>query len=155
MVDEAADLSHLAATLMTRPRSGAADPHRSTGVGAALAHAGAALAAAPDCLEQTVDVSSDGVNNEGTEPQQVYARNALEGVIVNALVVAGAPWEVLSVEGADEVTRWYSGNVVRGRGAFWIRAEGFDDFRRAMTLKLLRELTVSRRGGGSRGSIPG
>ena len=37
---------------------------------------------------------------------------------------------------------WFGAEVLHGLGAFWILADGYDDYERAMTAKLLRELEL-------------
>ena len=53
---------------------------------------------------------------------------------VNALAVSGD----LSME---EMVDYYSREVIRGPGAFVEPATGYEDFERAMTRKLLREVS--------------
>ena len=40
----------------------------------------------------------------------------------------------------DGLSFWYAANILQGPGAFVLIADGFEDFSRAMRLKLLREL---------------
>jgi hypothetical protein len=139
LVEGEEDLGRIATALLAHPRTGTRDLQRATGVGAALIHAGAALAAAPACRAQTVDVSGDGRNNVGFEPRHVYATHPFDGVTVNALVVASGSAQG-GPQGDAELTAWFVSNVLHGRGAFWVLAEGYPDFQRAMKAKLLREL---------------
>lgn len=122
-----------------QPAERAAD---GTAVGAALVHAAAALAAGPDCRERTVDVSGDGVNSQGVEPATVI-EHLYDGVTVNALVI-DEPFDDPMLEmrhGGDQpLAAWFMGAVVHGPGAFHVLADGYEDYERAMTAKLLREL---------------
>lgn len=113
-----------------------------TAVGAALARAEGLFAAGPECRSRTVDVSGDGIGNEGAEPRTVYARGDWDGVTVNALVIGGE-------RAGSQLVAWFAEEVIRGPGAFWMHARGFEDYEEAMRIKLLRELedaAVGKRG---------
>lgn len=115
---------------------------QSTGLGAALLHAEERLRLAPDCWRQTFDVSGDGKNNDWPGPREVYARGALAGVTVNALVVGQDHLRADDhrEEGIQELTAYFRSEIIRGADAFVEAAVGYDDYRAAMTRKLLREL---------------
>jgi hypothetical protein len=136
------DLARVAATLTAQPRQGTDNPHRSTGLGAALSFAATALENGPRCQARTVDISGDGASNDGFSPEFVYGHYPFAGVTVNALVVGdvednGAP------PGAEaELVTWFQTEVLHGPGAFWILADGYEDYERAMRAKLLRELEM-------------
>ncbi|MFN3262180.1 MAG: DUF1194 domain-containing protein [Pikeienuella sp.] len=102
-----------------------------TGLGAAMAHAAALLEAAPQrCRRQVIDISGDGVSNDGPRPNLV--RDALPaGVTVNGLVILGA---------TPDPKQHYIDEVIAGPGAFVETAADFEDYARAIRLKLLREL---------------
>jgi len=142
-VRSAEDLGRVAAAVVdARTRD---DAHRhslgATGLGTALHHAATALDAGPDCRARTIDVSGDGENNSGPGPEAVYESSLFEGVTVNALVIGGA-FEAGSEPRAQErqLAAWFEAHVLRGPGAFWILADGYEDYERAMRIKLLREL---------------
>ena len=149
LVESEADLARIASALLSHPRTGTNDRQRTTGIGAALIHASTALAAASGCRARTVDVSGDGRNNAGFDPRYVYSNYPFDDVTVNSLVVA----DPLAGESlAEELTLWFRSNVLHGRHAFWLRADGYEDFRRAMTAKLLRELETPVSGSPNAGS---
>lgn len=131
------DLTRAASTILTQPRIRGADAEMTTGMGGALIYASTVLAKAPACLAQVIDVSGDGRSNAGFDPRYVYAHYPFDDVRVNALVIRdtteSSAWTV-------ELIQWFASNVLHGRGAFWIEAEGYDDFRRAIKEKLIREL---------------
>lgn len=139
LVESETDLAGLAAVLRSRPRAGG-EERLTTAVGSALAHALASLAAAPRCAARTIDVSGDGRNNAGPEPRAVYRTLAFATVTVNALVVSGATIGDVDPDGDQGLSAWFRSNVLHGRGAFAIDADGYDDFGRAMREKLLLEL---------------
>ena len=90
------------------------------------------MARAPDCARRVIDVSGDGINNQGFGPRLAYKHFAFEDITVNGLVILGHDAAVL---------RHYRDEVLRGPGAFLEVADGFADFRRAMERKLLREIS--------------
>ncbi|EDQ31420.1 Protein of unknown function (DUF1194) [Hoeflea phototrophica DFL-43] len=103
-----------------------------TALGYALGHAATRLRDAPlDCVRSVVDVSGDGVNNDGFEPALAYRHFNFSGVTVNGLVI----------EGADpDPVAYYRSEVARGPGAFVMVATDFKDYESAMRRKLLREI---------------
>lgn len=105
-----------------------------TALGYALGHAATLFAAAPACLRRTIDVSGDGVNNDGFAPGLAYRYFPLADVTVNGLVID-------QTEGRADLVRYFQREVLRGPGAFVEEAEGYDDFERAMRRKLEREVS--------------
>ena len=115
--------------LQFHPRRYTAFP---TALGYALGHAATLFASAPlDCARQVIDVSGDGVNNEGFAPALAYENFPFAGVQVNGLAIAGAD---------PDPVAFYRKEVIHGPGAFVEVASGFDSFEAAMKRKLLREI---------------
>jgi Ca-activated chloride channel family protein len=103
-----------------------------TALGYALGHAAIRLGRAPlRCARSVVDVSGDGVNNEGYEPALAFKNFNFSGVTVNGLVIEG--------EKPDPVA-YFRKEVIRGPGAFVEVARDFSDYEAAMKRKLLREI---------------
>lgn len=115
-------------TVLAAPRSHDRFP---TAMGFALGYGAGLLERAPACNRRVIDVSGDGITNDGFRPQQAYAHFPFSGVTVNGLAVLGSD---------PRVVDYFRGEVAHGPGAFVEVAEGYSDFRRAMTLKLFREL---------------
>jgi hypothetical protein len=139
-VEDRAGLARLAAAI---EGAGRAWRSFSTGIGEALAHARAVSAGAPlRCARRVIDVSGDGVSNEGRPPGPVARALAAEGYVINGLVIRGAE--------PDPVLH-YEAEVIAGPGAFVEVADDFADYADAMRRKLLREiegpLVVSEGGG--------
>lgn len=109
-----------------------------TAIGYALGYAATVLSRAPACRRQVIDISGDGVNNEGFGPDLAYRNFPLDGVVVNGLVILGQETDVLP---------YYRSEVRRGPGAFVETASGFEDFAEAMTRKLFREINDVMVGG--------
>jgi len=104
----------------------------STAIGDALVHAGEVSRTAPErCKRRVIDVSGDGVSNEGKPPSVVSQALAAEGYTINGLVIRGAD--------PDPVAH-YRAQVIAGPGAFVEIAESFEDYPRAILRKLLREI---------------
>ncbi|MFO7759957.1 MAG: DUF1194 domain-containing protein [Roseovarius sp.] len=108
-----------------------------TALGSALGFGARLMTRAPDCARRVIDVSGDGINNQGFGPALAYRHFPFDGITVNGLVVLG---------GSAEVVRHYRDEVLRGPGAFLELAEGFEDFERAMARKLFREISDVRLG---------
>jgi len=102
-----------------------------TALGFAMGYAALHFKMAPACLFQTVDVSGDGINNEGFPPRLAYRNFPFDNVTVNGLAIGGQK---------DDLAGYYRRELIRGPGAFVEEAVDFNDFARAMRRKLVREL---------------
>lgn len=127
MIESENDLATAAADIAASPRSTDQFP---TALGYALGYAAGMFRNGPDCLTRKLDVSGDGVTNEGFGPALAYANFPLEGVTVNGLVIGS--------EAA--VMDHYRTDVIRGPGAFAMAADSYADYEDAMRRKLLREI---------------
>lgn len=104
----------------------------STAIGEALFHAARIGRTVPKkCERRVVDVSGDGVNNEGRAPKAQATTLVGMGYTVNGLVIRG--------DQPDPV-RYYERNVIAGPRAFLEVARNFEDYPRAILRKLLREI---------------
>lgn len=106
-----------------------------TALGYALGHAASLLSRAPRCDAQTIDISGDGVSNDGFGPATAYRHFPLAGVTVNALAIGGSV-------SLPELVRYFEAQVIRGAGAFVETASDYTDFERAIRRKLEREVSV-------------
>lgn len=123
------DVDQLAATIVETERVWR---NFSTAIGEALQLALDSFADVPDCRRRTVDVSGDGVSNEGVSPSALWPALRAAGVTVNGLAIESD---------FGGLARYYRRNVLTGPGAFVVRADDYQDYPRAIRLKLLRELT--------------
>nr|WP_036177399.1 DUF1194 domain-containing protein [Palleronia rufa] len=128
LLEGPADLTRAADRLAASTRSYADFP---TAAGYALGHATTLMARAPDCLFRTLDMSGDGINNEGFPPALAYENFPFDEVTVNGLPIAGHD---------PSVVTFYEREMLHGPGAFMEVAQGFEDFERAMRRKLEREM---------------
>lgn len=102
-----------------------------TALGHALAFASEVLGQAPAaCERQVVDVSADGINNEGFDPHIAYYANDFTDVTVNALVIRKE----------ERTYTYFENKVIRGPGAFIQSMNSYEDYTEAMIRKLLREI---------------
>jgi len=128
LLDSRAAIERFAERLIAHRRS--ADD-QSTAVGEALAFAARQFARAPDCARRTIDISGDGENNVGTDPDPYRAAGLFDGITINGLVVQGAyPNPVI----------YYRAHVMQGPDAFVAMARHFGDYPPVIIGKLLREI---------------
>ncbi|WP_297775710.1 DUF1194 domain-containing protein [uncultured Roseovarius sp.] len=123
-----ADITQAVAVLAGMQRSTSDYP---TALGSALGYGAHLMARAPACDRQVIDVSGDGINNQGFAPTLAYKHFPFEGITVNGLVILGHDPQVMA---------YYRREVLRGPGAFLELAQGFEDFEVAMSRKLYREI---------------
>lgn len=117
-----------------------------TAMGYALGYGATLLRRAPACDRKVIDVSGDGITNDGFLPAHAYRHFPFQGVTVNGLAVLGAD---------DEVVAYYRDDVRHGPGAFVETSDGYAGYRRAMTRKLLREIGGMMMGASKKGMAPG
>jgi len=83
---------------------------------------------------QVVDISGDGRTNRGDSPAPVRNRAVAMGITVNGLVI-------LNEE--KELNVYYYSRVIGGPDAFVLQIRDFEDFARAIRLKLIREIEMA------------
>ena len=104
----------------------------STAIGAALAFTSAQFGPVSDCKRRVIDVSGDGISNEGIAPETLRSDLWQQGFTVNGLAIEGT---------AEDLTTYYWEHVIAGENAFVMSANGFSDYAKRIKLKLLREVT--------------
>ena len=112
-----------------------------TSLSGALRFSGEVLANSPfEATRRVIDVSGDGVNNNGP-PAEEY-RDALveQGVIINGLPIVNDRPRWGPPNGA-ELVPYYRESVAGGPGHFVVVAEGFDTFAAAIRRKLIQEIS--------------
>lgn len=80
---------------------------------------------------RVIDVSGDGENNVDKEPDEARDAAVRAGVTVNGLAIVNAD---------ADLPVYYRARVIGGPGAFVVTATDYEDFPRAILLKLLREI---------------
>lgn len=107
----------------------------STAIGEALVLAMAAfeeLEGVTNCDRKVIDLSGDGVSNEGPPPQEMRLALRRAGITVNALAIEGD---------GDDLTAYFYEELIEGEGAFVITANGFEEYPAQIRRKLQRETT--------------
>ncbi|MEO1721330.1 MAG: DUF1194 domain-containing protein [Pseudomonadota bacterium] len=129
VIEEPADAQAFADRIRA---SGRAWRNFSTAIGEAIHHAQDLSATAPvTCDRRVIDISGDGVSNEGRAPAEASDHLEAQGFIINGLVIRGAD---------PDPVQQYVDEVIAGPGAFVEVADGFEDYPRAILKKLLREI---------------
>lgn len=121
----------------------AASPRESrswTSLSGALRFAGAVLERCPwEGTRRVVDVSGDGVNNQGPPAEPERDRLVADGVVINGLPIVndrpnfGRP-------PLDDLEAYYRQSVIGGQGSFVIVAADFQAFGEAIRRKLIQEI---------------
>lgn len=130
MIASDAELDRVAALMAAHQQTPVWQP---TALGSALIFGDDLLARAPDCAQQTLDVSGDGRNNDGIAPAKVFAERPFAGVTVNGLSIG---------DHEADITSYYRAEVMRGAGAFVVAAHRHTDFPQVIRMKLERELSA-------------
>ncbi|MBD3664000.1 DUF1194 domain-containing protein [Sulfitobacter aestuariivivens] len=104
----------------------------STAIGEAVALSIDVFDAVPSCARRVIDVSGDGVSNEGDPPVSMRPALAEKQVVVNALAIE---------TDSTDLTAYFFENLIFGEGAFVITANGFEDYPAQIRRKLQRETT--------------
>ncbi len=136
VVNSPATLAQVATNIASTRRLHTGSP---TAIGYAIGYSAGLLGRAPPCDTQTIDLSGDGMNNDGFAPQDAIFAFDLDGVTVNGLVIR-VPRDANGQAVQQDLETYYAQNVIHGAAAFVQVADGFEDFARAMEQKLIREL---------------
>ncbi|WP_299043718.1 DUF1194 domain-containing protein [uncultured Tateyamaria sp.] len=104
----------------------------STAIGEALIISRTAFAPVAHCLRKVIDVSGDGVSNEGVEPATQRPDLDHDGITVNAIAIE---------TDQTDLTAYFFENLITGPGAFVVTAQGFEDYPEQIKRKLQRETT--------------
>ncbi|MEP3948021.1 DUF1194 domain-containing protein [Ascidiaceihabitans sp.] len=104
----------------------------STAIGEALALSRDVLQDVPQCARKVIDVSGDGVSNEGVLPTSLHAVIRHESITVNAIAIE---------TDSTDLTAYFYENLIMGPQAFVVTAVGFEDYPEQIRRKLQRETT--------------
>lgn len=124
----------------------AQSPRRSvswTSISGALAFSRRVLADCPfEGTRRVIDVSGDGVNNNGPPPEQERDRLLNGGVTINGLPIVNDRPNFGVTPGPD-LEAHYRASVIGGPGAFLIVAQDFEAFGDAIRRKLVQEIATA------------
>lgn len=124
-----ADINAFAARVAEDPRIWR---NYSTAIGEALAVSAGLFEQVPECRRRVIDVSGDGVSNEGAPPAELARAMARRGITINAVAIE---------TDAEDLTGYFYENVIIGEGAFVMTADGFEAYPEKIKRKLQRETT--------------
>ncbi len=82
-------------------------------------------------LRQVIDISGDGPNNSGQDPDRARDWALAAGITVNGLVILNED---------SSLDRYYRDHVIGGPGAFLVDARDYRAFAAAIRAKLIREI---------------
>lgn len=130
LASDVAALDALSARIAGHARTDEGSP---TALGAAAAFGARLFAELPTpCARRVIDISGDGVNNQGPSATAYRGDPIFAGLTINGLVIKGA---------TPDPEPHYREEVLWGPGAFLVVARnGFDDYSDLILGKLLREL---------------
>nr|WP_299964443.1 DUF1194 domain-containing protein [uncultured Roseobacter sp.] len=114
-----------------------------TALGVAMQTGAAFLDEHPDCWRRTLDISGDGEANLGPRPRSLKDAIGARGITINALVIGADAPGTGDRRQADiaALSSYFRTEVITGPDAFVQTALGFEDYAKAMTAKLKRELS--------------
>ncbi|MSU87998.1 DUF1194 domain-containing protein [Rhodobacteraceae bacterium 2CG4] len=124
------DVARLAAQVRAAPRRWTGGK---TALGDALAFMAPLFEQVPECARRVIDISGDGITNDGRETRAESRAAERRGVVVNGLAI-----DRIGIS----VARFYEQFVRAGDGSFVERATGYSDYPRAIRRKLYREVVV-------------
>lgn len=81
---------------------------------------------------QVIDISSDGQDNSGNDPDPAVARAIAGGVVINGLAILNE---------FQTLDKYFEKRIIGGLGAFVISANNYYDYEDAILRKLLKEIS--------------
>ncbi len=113
-----------------------------TALGSAMALGAGFLEQQPACWKHTLDISGDGTSNFGPRPRDVRQTLSARTLTINGLVIGTQTANIADVRQTEvaALEAYFRAEVILGPDAFVQTAAGFNDYARAMTEKLLREV---------------
>jgi hypothetical protein len=131
LIDDRASAARFAASLAAADRIVAGG---STSLSGAIDTAGRLLDRSGYAAERRIiDISGDGSNNSGRQPNFARDEAVAQGITINGLAI---------LKNEPQLDFYYRENVVGGRGAFVQTASDFGDFAAAILAKLIREVAA-------------
>ena len=116
---------------------------QATAVGDALLAAEVAMSALDvSARDYVIDISGDGVWNDGSAVQTARAHVLSQGLTVNGLPIelTATPQHRQDLTTIETVSQFYADCVIGGPGSFHLVARGFQDVRETLIMKLMLEM---------------
>jgi hypothetical protein len=127
-LDGEASARRFASALSETPRAFASQ----TAIGSAIEFCTRILDKVDPGTRRVIDISGDGSNNTGPEPDGVRDGAVAQGIIINGLPIEGSE---------DNVAAYYRAHVIGGHGSFIVVVRDIDGFTRALIKKLVLEIS--------------
>lgn len=89
---------------------------------------------------KVIDISGDGRNNSGLELEPVRQMAISKGITINGLPIMNNRPNPYGRPPDRDLDKYYRSEVIGGRGAFIVVAQGFEAFAEAIRAKLIREV---------------
>jgi len=89
---------------------------------------------------RVVDISGDGRNNSGGPVEPSRAAVLAKGITINGLPIINDRPNPYGRPPDKNLDKYYKSQVIGGKGAFIVVAEGFEAFAEAIRAKLMREI---------------
>jgi hypothetical protein len=141
IIHDAASAQAFAASVRAAPRSFYGRTSISAGVELAMKNL---ASSGLEATRRVIDVSGDGVNNNGRHMPDVRDEAVEAGITINGLAIINdrpQPWAMGGQFIPGGLDGYYRDSVVGGPGAFVIVVEDFPSFGEAMTRKLITEIS--------------
>ena len=87
-----------------------------------------------------IDISGDGPNNNGHYVNLARDRAVAAGIVINGLPILNNRPNLYGYPVMPDLDLYYEDCVIGGPGSFLVVAHGFEDFARAILLKLVTEI---------------
>jgi hypothetical protein len=126
-LDGEASVRRFAGALNETPRAFASQ----TAIGSAIEFCTRLLDKVHPGTRRVIDVSGDGSNNTGPEPDGARDSAVAQGIIINGLPIEGSE---------DDVAAYYREHVIGGHGSFVVAVRDIAGFTRALIQKLVLEI---------------
>src|SRR5262249_36177493 len=134
------DAARISSILLSAPRSF----DGLTAIGQAIDFSAGQFDGLPYATDRRViDVSGDGVNNDGSAPTVARDAAVARGITINGLVIM-EPQAANQARREPRLDDFYRENVVGGPGAFVLAVEEFESFSYALVAKIVREVADER-----------
>ena len=129
VISSPASLEELAVEIEQLPRTVPVGP---TSISAVIAKSIHLFNASPfQANRRVLDISGDGRNNDGVPPRFLRDVAIAKDISINGLAITN---EIPSLY------YYFKNQVIGGYGSFVIKAESYDDYKRAILEKLIREI---------------
>jgi hypothetical protein len=92
---------------------------------------------------RVVDISGDGRNNSGGPVAPARAAVLAKGITINGLPIINDRPNPYGRPPDKDLDKYYKTQVIGGKGAFIVVAEGFEAFAEAIRAKLMREIAAT------------